>query len=135
MYPFRCQDCGHEQDFFIAMSQMRPNLIKFCTKCNQGTMLRYYTVPADHSENTFRPFYDDHLSDGADPVYVKSRRQWHQLMKEQGVQPGEPGCLKDAARAREARKAKANEATCKEVSERCDKAFDQAFGAMYGGAM
>ncbi len=57
---------------------------------------------ADHSENTFHPWYSEQLTNDASgqPVYVKNREQQQQMMDRMGLRIYERGETKDVENRR-----------------------------------
>lgn len=64
-----------------------------CPQCSGQTrrIMTQITVQGADTSRAPGAEYSHALSDGVDPVYVKDRRTWKDLMKAQGVRPAEDG--------------------------------------------
>lgn len=91
LYPLQCTGCEKETEVFLPMAEA--GSWPACDECHAPTRRLYRGVMETGTENVFRSFWSEQLSQNADgsPVYVKSRAEWNQLMKAQGVQPYERG--------------------------------------------
>lgn len=88
-----------------------------CRHCG-GPVRKVYRVPADHSDNSFRPRWSDNLSTTGEPVYVKTGDEYRQLKSKLGLTEHEPGMSQDKKRRDQ---------------ERQQKAIDQSFNKIFGG--
>jgi putative FmdB family regulatory protein len=126
LYPFCCEHCGNNEDEFMRMNSV-VNIV-VCNNCG-GTRRRRYTVPFDHSENTFKAHWNEQLSTEPDPVYIRSRREMEERMQAMNVRPYERGdgdqYLKDSAERRK----RADDRLRKKINDVCDRAFDKALAA------
>jgi hypothetical protein len=81
-----------------------------CIACG-AAVKRVFSVPADHSANTFRPRWSDQLSTGLDPVYIKTKDQYEHLKKQCGVTEWEKGMTQDKQREKKHQKDQMLEST------------------------
>lgn len=87
-----------------------------CVFCLQ-LVAKIYSPPSDHSDNTFKPRWSDNLSEGADPVYVKTKDEYRHLKSKFGLTEHEPGMSQDKRR---------------DTAHRAEKAQNAAFKKMFG---
>lgn len=127
---FYLVDCGvHQGEVWQDMSDRQPGApYPPCPKCG-GPTARIWTPPTVHGADTSRApgaEYSHALSEGVDPVYVKDRRTWKELLQRQGLKPAEDGET-EAARQSHLRAVRRQQA---EAVESCmDQALSVAMSA------
>lgn len=76
IYSLECSTCHREYDIIQSMADRGIDKPYPPSDCCQTAPLRIYTPQADpNGESAFRPFYSEQLSDGLDPVEIRSRAQ------------------------------------------------------------
>jgi len=79
VYVYKCQ-CGNEREEIHPVSWCDEPGRFICTYCEK-TMERI--IPKQNIIPDYKPWVDENM--GLDPVYVKSRRHYKQLLKEKGL--------------------------------------------------
>lgn len=124
IYPIECEDCGRHDDVFQPMEERTPGApYPFCGYCGSpSTRRRNYSVVVHGADTERAPGteWSQALSTTDEPVYVKDRAEWKRLMKLRGVVPVEDGQLQSQ---REAREARIEEKTRKDIDESIDSAL------------
>lgn len=102
LYDVRCVEHGEVQIFARMTDAMNHDLK--CDKCGARAERIFKPGTADHSENTFKTWYSEQLTQGTDPVYVKSRAEQAAMQREMGLMRWEPGMKSEGAKLSEERR-------------------------------
>ena len=104
LYDIHCEEHGWQRDVYeqmrVAMNGIPCPVDVDGQKCGKQTT-RDYQSRGEISDNNFRPWWSDQLSDTAEPVYVANAEQARHLMKQKGLARYEAGMEKDGQRVAE----------------------------------
>ena len=96
LYDIRCTRCDKPQETFLSMREAVSGQWPSCEFCGASTHRAFYAPPADHSENTHKPYWCENLSEeSGKKVYVGSRAEETRLMNKMGVFRAEPGMARE----------------------------------------
>ncbi len=127
-------ECDFQGEVWQDMSERRPGApYPPCPECKSVSLDRIFTPPTVHGADTSRApgaEYSHALSEGADPIYVKDRRAWKELLRAQGLKPAEDG---ESEAARKSHMARVDAAQKSAVDEAMDAALRVAGAAGEAG--
>lgn len=78
LYDYKCS-CGNKFEAFRAIKNRNTAI---CPKCGEEAKK---VLTLGQSIQLFKPYMDEHISDSGEPVFIESKRQKKQLLKQNGL--------------------------------------------------